>query len=54
MIYKSAADLASLLKARKLSPVELVRTLLDRIQAVNSKVNAFITITGERALAARV
>ena len=50
MIYKSAAELASLLKARKLSPVELVRMLLDRIQAVNSKVNAFITITGERAL----
>ncbi len=50
MIYQSATELAPLLKARKLSPVELVRTLLDRIQAVNPQVNAFITITGDQAL----
>src|SRR4030081_626727 len=50
ILFKSVAELAPLLKARKLSPVELVRTLLDRIEAVNPKVNAFITVTGEQAL----
>ena len=50
IIFKSAAELAPLLKARKLSPVELVRACLDRIEAVNPKVNAFITVTGDQAL----
>ena len=50
LVFKSAGELAPLLKARKLSPVELVRAFLDRIEAVNPKVNAFITVTGEQAL----
>src|SRR5271165_2935528 len=50
IVFKSASELAPLLKARKLSPVELVRAYLDRIEAVNPKVNAFITITGDQAL----
>jgi len=50
IVFKSAAELAPLLKARKLSPVEVVRAFLDRIEAVNPKVNAFITVTGEQAL----
>src|ERR1700722_18951994 len=48
--FKSAAELAPLIKARKLSPVEVVRACLDRIAAVNPKVNAFITVTGDQAL----
>src|SRR5450631_3505877 len=50
IIFKPAAELAPLLKTRKLSPVEVVRAFLDRIEAVNPKVNAFITVTGEQAL----
>src|SRR5436309_11625965 len=50
ILFKSVAELAPLLKARKLSPVELVRAFLDRIEAVNPRVNAFITVTGEQAL----
>jgi aspartyl-tRNA(Asn)/glutamyl-tRNA(Gln) amidotransferase subunit A len=50
ILFMSVAELAPLLKARKLSPVELVRAFLDRIEAVNPKVNAFITVTGEQAL----
>src|SRR5216684_2343477 len=50
ILFKSVAELAPLLKARKLSPVEVVRAFLDRIEAVNPKVNAFITVTGEQAL----
>jgi len=49
-MIQTIAELAPLLKARKLSPVELVRDLLNRIEAVNPKVNAFITVTGEQAL----
>ena len=50
IIFKSVGELASLIKARKLSPVELVRAYLDRIESVNPKVNAFITVTGEHAI----
>src|SRR5215831_13720274 len=50
ILFKSAAELALLLEARKLSPVEVVRAFLDRIEAVNPRVNAFITVTGEQAL----
>src|SRR5262245_14834884 len=50
IIFKSATELAPLLKARKLSPVELVQAFLDRIESVNRKVNAFITVTGEHAI----
>ena len=48
--FSSVDELAPLLKGRKLSPVEVVRAFLDRIEAVNPKVNAFITVTGRRAL----
>ena len=50
ILFKSVDELAPLVKSRQLSPVELVRTLLDRIESVNPKVNAFITVTGEQAL----
>jgi aspartyl-tRNA(Asn)/glutamyl-tRNA(Gln) amidotransferase subunit A len=50
LYYQSVAELAPLLKSRKLSPVELVRAFVDRIEAVNPRVNAFITVTGEQAL----
>lgn len=50
IVFQSVDELASLLKTRTLSPVELVRTLLNRIESVNPKVNAFITITREQAL----
>src|SRR5580700_9115267 len=50
IIFKPVSELSPLLKARKLSPVEVVRAFLDRIEAVNPKVNAFITVTGDQAL----
>ena len=50
LLFKPVTEVAVLLKARKLSPVELVRAFLDRIEAVNPKVSAFLTVTGEIAL----
>jgi len=50
ILFQSVTELAPLLRRRKLSPVELVCAFLDRIESVNPKVNAFMTVTGEQAL----
>ena len=50
ILFRSVGELAPLLHARKLSPVEVVRAYLDQIEALNGKVNGFITVTGDRAL----
>src|SRR5271165_3443782 len=50
IIFKPATELAHLIQARQLSPVEIVRAFLDRIDAVNPKVNAFITVTAGHAM----
>ncbi|MGZ5165642.1 MAG: hypothetical protein ACXWCQ_34535, partial [Burkholderiales bacterium] len=47
----SLAEAADLIRARKVSPVELTNACLERIQQLNPKLNAFITITAETALA---
>ena len=44
------ADAAQRLQAREISPVELTQAHLDRIQAVDGKLNAYITVTADRAL----
>ena len=49
--WMSASDLAGLIKAKKLSPVELVRGLLERIEAINPMINAYVTGTAESAMA---
>jgi aspartyl-tRNA(Asn)/glutamyl-tRNA(Gln) amidotransferase subunit A len=50
ILFLSAGELAPLIKTRKLSPVEVARAFLDRIDAVNPQVNAFITVTRDHAL----
>jgi aspartyl-tRNA(Asn)/glutamyl-tRNA(Gln) amidotransferase subunit A len=45
---RSLADLSRELQARRLSPVEVVRALLERIEVDES--NSFVTVTAERAL----
>ena len=47
----SIAEAAPLLRAGKLSPVELTHAYLDRIERINPKLNCYITVTGEPALA---
>ena len=46
------AELNEGLRARRFSSVELARHFLARIERFNPALNAFITVTGERALAA--
>ncbi len=45
------SELAPRLRAREISPVEITRACLDRIEKLNPELNAFITITAESALA---
>jgi aspartyl-tRNA(Asn)/glutamyl-tRNA(Gln) amidotransferase subunit A len=45
------AEASELVRARKLSPVELTQACLARIEALNAELNAFITVTAEMALA---
>ena len=46
----SATDARFLIGAKKLSPTELLQSCLDRIEQVNSRVNAVVAIDHERAL----
>ena len=45
------AQASELLRAKKLSPVDLTEACLKRIEALNPELNAFITVTSEMALA---
>jgi aspartyl-tRNA(Asn)/glutamyl-tRNA(Gln) amidotransferase subunit A len=48
--YLSAMELRAAYAARQLSPVEVVRMTLERIEELNSTVTAYITVTAELAL----
>lgn len=50
--YLTVTEAAKLIRARKLSPVAYTEALLKRIDEVEPKVHAFITITRDEALAA--
>jgi aspartyl-tRNA(Asn)/glutamyl-tRNA(Gln) amidotransferase subunit A len=50
LAYLSVAEGSQLLHARKLSPVEWTKALLDRIAAVDPHYNAFLVVTADRAL----
>jgi aspartyl-tRNA(Asn)/glutamyl-tRNA(Gln) amidotransferase subunit A len=50
--WMSAVELLSAYKKGKLSPVEMVKTLLARIDQVNPKLNALVTRTNDMALSA--
>ena len=50
-LFMSAAKLAGLIRARKISSVEAVRLCLGRIEQVNPTLNAVVTLCRERALA---
>ncbi|WP_039941189.1 amidase [Streptomyces himastatinicus] len=50
--YRDATDLAELIHERRVSAVEVMRAHLDRIEAVNPRVNAVVTVAAEQALAA--
>jgi aspartyl-tRNA(Asn)/glutamyl-tRNA(Gln) amidotransferase subunit A len=50
LAFASIAQIGKLFRTRKLSPVELTRLLLDRIEKLNPVLNAYITVCRESAL----
>ena len=50
LCWRPATELASLIRRRKVSPVEVTDAVLDRIDRVNPRLNAFVLITAERCL----
>lgn len=51
VLYLSVTELAPRLRAREISPVELAESYLARIDNLDSRLQAFVTITRESALA---
>jgi len=51
LAFASIEEVASLFRKRKLSPIELTKLILARIEQINPKLNAYITVTAELALA---
>ncbi len=49
--FLSATDLAALIKSGAVSPVEAAEAYLERIAAVDGRLNSYITVCGEAALA---
>ena len=48
--HLSVAQAAALIRKRKLSPVEFATACLERIEALDAQLNAFITVTADLAL----
>ena len=53
LIYSDATRLAELIRTREVSPVEVMKAHLDRIEAVNPRVNAIVTIVEDALESAR-
>ena len=49
--YLTISQAGALLQRQELSPVELTRTFLDRIEATNDQLHSFITILPEQQCA---
>jgi aspartyl-tRNA(Asn)/glutamyl-tRNA(Gln) amidotransferase subunit A len=50
LAFLSVAEASALVKLKQVSPLELTRACLDRIDTFNASLNAFITVTAESAL----
>src|ERR1700719_429973 len=51
LAYASIEEIGKLFRKRKISPVELTKLMLARIDRLNPKLNAYLTVTAELALA---
>src|SRR5712691_6631418 len=51
LAFASIEEVARLYRKRKLSPVELTKFMLARVEQFNPKLNAYITVTAELAIA---
>ena len=53
IFYQDATSLAELIRNREVSPVEVVQAHLDRIEVVDPKVNAIVTVADDALRAAK-
>jgi aspartyl-tRNA(Asn)/glutamyl-tRNA(Gln) amidotransferase subunit A len=53
IFYSDATRLAELIRNREISPVEVMQAHLDRIEAVNPKINAIVTVVEDALKAAK-
>jgi aspartyl-tRNA(Asn)/glutamyl-tRNA(Gln) amidotransferase subunit A len=51
LAFRSIQEAAQLVRARQVSPVELTRIALERIERYNARLNAYITVTSDWAMA---
>src|SRR3981189_1737189 len=51
LAFASIEEIGKLFRKRKLSPVEITKLMLARIERLNPKLNAYITVTANVALA---
>src|SRR5436853_6963111 len=52
LAFLSISELSELIRTRKISPVEITQTILERIETLNPAVNAYITVTRDLAMKA--
>ncbi len=50
LAFASIEEIGKLFRKRKVSPVELTKLMLARIEKLNPKLNAYLTVAAERAL----
>jgi Asp-tRNA(Asn)/Glu-tRNA(Gln) amidotransferase A subunit family amidase len=48
--WMSATEMAQAIRSKKLSPVEVTKAMLERIERINPRINAFCLVTPEMAL----
>src|SRR5262245_14585547 len=54
LVWRSALDLAALIRAKAVSPVEVTDAVLARLERLNPRLNCFCTVTAEEARDAAV
>ena len=52
LMSMTIAEAAAAIRSRQLSPVELTQACLDQVERHDGKINAFLTVLGDQALAA--
>jgi aspartyl-tRNA(Asn)/glutamyl-tRNA(Gln) amidotransferase subunit A len=53
LFYQDATKLAELIRTKEVSPVEIMQAHLDRLNAVNPKINAIVTVADDALKAAK-
>src|ERR687891_565733 len=51
LCFAEASELVAMIRRRKVSPIEVTRAVLRRIERVNPGLNAYCTVAAEQALA---